>query len=430
MPVVTCPKCESRYDPKMDKELELLEGGESLKVVCPVCHQWLRLPGKEAIEEPLLPPKILEGLISQAVLIERGRRRGSSAADSTRTRRRNRTEDEDDEPSPSQRRGKRRTVAPQRGVPVWLWVVGGVLLTFCIGVGAVVYYVYRTASENPLVRAVAGVPGLTEENLKKLKLGMSEAEVLAIFGKPNVTREQPGEMLLVPGPAGPGPVTKRTAIWLGKGGGLTAEFHNGILVSAVGQAGDFKYGLIGNGQGGELKVAGTFPNPATEPPNQPLREPLIDGVKATFQPPPVGETTPYVGNSQGGQPKWYVPVNKAVIGIGVRTGDFGGVAVAQVVPLTTSMTGPQYQLAPSGYEVGGLTVRADQFVVAVRPVFWKRDANGRLDPKNTKVGDWMGFPDKPGAREFQLGGDGRKVLGIASREGLVLDGLALVLEKR
>ena len=73
MPVVSCPKCESRYDPGMDEELKSLDLTKlSLKVVCPVCRQWLRLPENEAIEPPGLPPEALEEMVSQAKLIERG----------------------------------------------------------------------------------------------------------------------------------------------------------------------------------------------------------------------------------------------------------------------------------------------------------------------------------------------------------------------
>ena len=72
MPVVTCPKCASRYDPGRDKELADLAGHASFKVICPVCGQWLRLPENEAIEGPRLPPHVLQGMTAQSKLIERG----------------------------------------------------------------------------------------------------------------------------------------------------------------------------------------------------------------------------------------------------------------------------------------------------------------------------------------------------------------------
>jgi hypothetical protein len=72
MPVVTCPKCASRYDPGRDKELAELAGQASFKVICPVCGQWLRLPENEAVEGPRLPSHVLKGMTAQSKLIERG----------------------------------------------------------------------------------------------------------------------------------------------------------------------------------------------------------------------------------------------------------------------------------------------------------------------------------------------------------------------
>ncbi len=73
MPIVRCPKCASRYDPGVDDELAGLDSSvASLKVVCPVCGQWLRLPENEAIEGPPVPREILESMMAQSKLIERG----------------------------------------------------------------------------------------------------------------------------------------------------------------------------------------------------------------------------------------------------------------------------------------------------------------------------------------------------------------------
>lgn len=73
MPVVTCPKCASRYDPGVDATLKDIDTSVmSLKVVCPVCGQWLRLPENEPIETPAAPRKLLEEMASQSRLIERG----------------------------------------------------------------------------------------------------------------------------------------------------------------------------------------------------------------------------------------------------------------------------------------------------------------------------------------------------------------------
>ena len=78
MPVVTCPKCESQYDPGMDEELKRMDPIQmSLKVVCPVCAQWLRLPENEPVEGPAVPRNILEAMMSQSRLIARGKGAGS-----------------------------------------------------------------------------------------------------------------------------------------------------------------------------------------------------------------------------------------------------------------------------------------------------------------------------------------------------------------
>ena len=73
MPIVTCPKCRKRYDPGMDDELDALQGGPvhmSLKVACPACGQWLRLPENEPIPAPAAPPDILRAMMSQSRLVD------------------------------------------------------------------------------------------------------------------------------------------------------------------------------------------------------------------------------------------------------------------------------------------------------------------------------------------------------------------------
>lgn len=87
--IVKCPKCKRRYDPGVDEELEDLEemGGDvSLKVVCPACGQWLRLPEREAIPAPKVSPEMLEEMKAQSRLIDDD------------------DEDEDDEPRPRKRK--------------------------------------------------------------------------------------------------------------------------------------------------------------------------------------------------------------------------------------------------------------------------------------------------------------------------------------
>ncbi len=73
MPIVKCPKCKKRYDPGVDDELDEFADAPfemSLKVVCPACGQWLRLPENEAIPAPPMPAKLLREMMAQSRLVE------------------------------------------------------------------------------------------------------------------------------------------------------------------------------------------------------------------------------------------------------------------------------------------------------------------------------------------------------------------------
>lgn len=73
MPVVTCPKCLSKYDPGLDEELDGIDPSVmSFKVICPVCAQWMRLPEHEAVDGPNVPPELQANLMAQSRLIEPG----------------------------------------------------------------------------------------------------------------------------------------------------------------------------------------------------------------------------------------------------------------------------------------------------------------------------------------------------------------------
>lgn len=100
MPIVTCPKCRARYNPGIDEELEDLPDNLSMKVVCPACGQWMRLPEQEPVEAPDVSPDVLEGMKSQSKLVSAGdeprsRRRREEDDDGPRRRR---EDDEDDRP--------------------------------------------------------------------------------------------------------------------------------------------------------------------------------------------------------------------------------------------------------------------------------------------------------------------------------------------
>ncbi len=73
MPIVTCPRCRKKYDPHCDEALEVAAESPvevSVKVVCPACGQWLRLPECEPLEAPGVPSEILREMQAQSTLVD------------------------------------------------------------------------------------------------------------------------------------------------------------------------------------------------------------------------------------------------------------------------------------------------------------------------------------------------------------------------
>ncbi len=67
MIVVKCPKCEKNYEPGLDEtSLANRPPNTSMKVLCPACGQWLRLPEGESVEGPNVPPEILKEMMKQS----------------------------------------------------------------------------------------------------------------------------------------------------------------------------------------------------------------------------------------------------------------------------------------------------------------------------------------------------------------------------
>lgn len=100
MPIIKCPNCRKRYDPGVDEALEDRPPDTSLKVVCPNCGQWLRLPEKEPVDPPNVPADVLQAMMGQSRLVDdeddRPSRRGRE--DEDRPSRRRAAGEEDDRP--------------------------------------------------------------------------------------------------------------------------------------------------------------------------------------------------------------------------------------------------------------------------------------------------------------------------------------------
>ncbi|HEX3152035.1 MAG TPA: hypothetical protein VHR66_28435 [Gemmataceae bacterium] len=97
MPVVTCPKCRERYDPGVDDELRDLPANTSLKVVCPKCGQWVRLPENEPVDAPDVPDHVADEMKAQSRTVSERDDRSEGAWGEVEDRPRRRRRDEEDD---------------------------------------------------------------------------------------------------------------------------------------------------------------------------------------------------------------------------------------------------------------------------------------------------------------------------------------------
>jgi hypothetical protein len=128
--------------------------------------------------------------------------------------------------------------AARKGVPVWVWLLlGGGLLFGLLLVGGVVGILFATG--------VIGGPKLTAENVQRIRGDMTEAEVIAVLGRPTevkdgVPKEFGGatqecsqniggvDVKFRFGPLAPG---VRTLTWRKGKDFITVVFRNGKVVS-------------------------------------------------------------------------------------------------------------------------------------------------------------------------------------------------------
>jgi len=69
MLVVECPKCNSHYNPECEEALKAAGDAMSIKVPCPECGQWVRLPEWECVETPNAPDDVLKKMVQQSKLL-------------------------------------------------------------------------------------------------------------------------------------------------------------------------------------------------------------------------------------------------------------------------------------------------------------------------------------------------------------------------
>ena len=195
-------------------------------------------------------------------------------------------------------------------------------------------------------------------------------------------------------------------------------------------------GVGPGGMGPERFGPGLGPGPrGFDPPRLAVPRP----VQPALAPPAVpmarsGRATELAGGS-GGAAFESAGSGDPVLGFDYRTGSWAGQqALAELRPVFNrgAQGAPgmltQQVLAREGYAVGALEVDAGEYVNAVRVVFVRIDAQGRLDPKDSYKSEWIGAPS--GRPTRTLGGDGSKIIGVCGRRAAILDAVGLVLEAK
>lgn len=145
----------------------------------------------------------------------------------------------------------------------------------------------------------------------------------------------------------------------------------------------------------------------------------------------IGVDTEWLGDSTGGSSQRMAQKDKPLLGFNYAMGDWaGGPCLSKLIPIYT-LDPPgdnQKQLtAGPGFVVGGLHVNADNVVRGVQLVFMKIKDDGTLDSENTYTSEWAGVATNSPRK---LGGDGRRMLGVHLRQGLIVDSMAAVMEKK
>jgi hypothetical protein len=148
--------------------------------------------------------------------------------------------------------------------------------------------------------------------------------------------------------------------------------------------------------------------------------------------PAVGKDTEVVGDAKNGTPMRYVQPGGHLLGLEFRLQEWekekaiGGLT-AVFLRDQEPTPGLTRVMAKDGYAVGGVEVHTQKFVDAVRLRFMKVRPDGGLDKNDTYTSDWIGHPG--GGAPKVLAGDGSKIIGINLRQGVVINGLALVTDQ-
>jgi len=158
-----------------------------------------------------------------------------------------------------------------------------------------------------------------------------------------------------------------------------------------------------------------------------FRKPFPNYISADLYP-NIGRNTEFAGDTTGGFPRRHLDPEKHLLGVEYRLGAWDNEpCLAQLVCVfdrDQPTTLPDRLMAKEGYAVGGVNVQSIRYVNAVQLVYMKLLPDGRLDAADSYTSDWFGHPGN--GTESTLAADGRKVIGIVSQQGAILNGVALV----
>jgi len=148
--------------------------------------------------------------------------------------------------------------------------------------------------------------------------------------------------------------------------------------------------------------------------------------------PNVGVDTEFVGTSSGLGPNRYVDPKGHLLGVECRLGSWAGEnalgAVRPIFRRDQAKLYPLFSVAKEGYAVSGAELKLKTYVNAIKLHFRKIRPDGSLDPNDSYEGPWVGVM-YDGTPTKSLGDTGARVIGLFTRSGAVVDGMALVLDR-
>lgn len=189
----------------------------------------------------------------------------------------------------------------------------------------------------------------------------------------------------------------------------------------------FPPGRLPDGRGPGMAPPFGFPPQGSPPPGFPPGQPS-QGPPQTFD---LGEDTEWIGNTTGGNPQRRAEKDKPLLGFNYSMGNWaGGPCLSKLIPIYSldPPMGDQKQIAAKpGYAAAGLQVHADKVVRGVQVIFMKLNDDGTLNSAETYLSDLAGVTSESPKK---LGGDGRKMIGVHVRQGIIIDAVSAVMEKR